>query len=85
MKSDAYIRYMHRVERAKELGYSNEAVIKELKQERETIMPRCIIKQATLANDKNIYKGREAARAAQECIQAIDRIINELTPKEITA
>lgn len=77
--SDAYVRYMHRVRHAQEKGYSNEAIIQELKRERSTITPRCVMKQATLVMDPNIYKKREAGRAAHECITAIDRIVKELT------
>lgn len=78
----SYARYMAKVTMAQGRGYSVEAIIAELQRERSTIQPRCIMKQATLATDRNIYKKREAARAAQECIQAIDRICNELAPKE---
>lgn len=79
--SDAYVRYMSRVRHAQENGYSVEAIIQELKNEKKTILPRCVIKQATLVADPNIYKRREAARAAHECITAIDRIVKELTPE----
>lgn len=85
MKTDAYVRYMKRVAAALGAGYSKESIVEELKRERATIYPRCVMKQATLAMDKNIYKKREAARAASECISAIDQIVEELTPKEITA
>jgi hypothetical protein len=83
--TDAYVRYMQRVKFAQSKGYSDSSIIQELTQERTTILPRCVMKQATLAMDRNIYKKREAARAAQECIAAIDRIVKELQPKEITA
>ncbi len=76
---------MSKVVQARDAGYSDKVIIDELQRERSTIYPRCIMKQAVLATDRNIYKKREAARAAQECIQAIDRICNELAPKEINA
>ncbi len=85
MKTDAYIRYMQRVNFALSKGYSEKAIIQELLNERKTITPRSIMKQATLAADPNIYKKREAARAAHECLAAIDQIVEELTPKEIPA
>ena len=77
-------RYWKKVLIARAKGYSDKAIVNELQRERFTIMPRCIMKQATLATDRNIYKKREAARAAQECIAAIDKICNELAPKETT-
>lgn len=79
---DAYARYMSKVSLAQKVGYSNQAIIDELLRERATITPRCIMKQATLTMDRNPYKKREAARAAHECIVAIDRIVKELE-KEI--
>lgn len=82
--SDAYVRYMQRVKRAQEVGFSTESIINELLREKSTITPRCVIKQATLSMEKTPHKRREAARAAAECMQAIDQIIKELTEKEIT-
>lgn len=83
---NAYEKYMAKVRMAQKAGYSDVNIVKELERERATIMPRCVMKQAQLSQDRNIYKSREAARAARECITAIDRIIEELqAPKEITA
>lgn len=83
--TDSYKKYMRKVEQARAAGYSDANIIQELQNERKTIYPRCVMKQATLAQDRNIYKAREAARAAKECIDAIDRICIELKPKEIPA
>lgn len=85
VREDAYEKYMAKIELVRKCGYSNAAIIDELLRERATIMPRCVAKQATLVQDRNIYKKREAARSAYECIRAIDRIIKELEPKETLA
>lgn len=82
---DAYDRYMARIRKAQNAGYSNFAIIQELQHERATLQPRAMMKAATLAQDRNIYKKREAMRAANECSTAIDRICKELEPKEINA
>jgi len=84
-KQTAYDRYKTKVQMARNAGFSDRAIIDELNREMESIKPRCIMKQMTLAQDRNIYKKREVARAAQECINAITKIIDELTPKEISA
>ena len=78
VQENAYQKYNEKVIFAQNRGYSNQAIIEELLRERQTIMPRCIMKQAILVTDRNIYKKREAARAAHECITAIDKIISEL-------
>lgn len=81
--SPSYAQYMDKVKAAQRSGYSNKAIADELEREKATIMPRCMVKQMTLAQDRNIYKKRQAATAAHECIMAIDRIVKELTePKE---
>lgn len=77
--SPAYAEYMQKVRIARSVGYSNAVIIDELQRERTSIMPRCMVKQATLAMDRNVYKKRQAAAAAHECIVAIDRICKELS------
>ncbi len=79
----AYERYISKVTHARKAGYSDEAILTELRRERETIMPRCKLKQATLVRERTPYKSREVARLASECMNAIDRIIKELDKKEI--
>lgn len=85
VQKTALIRYKEKVEMAQRSGYSNKAIIDELLREKATIMPRCTVKMMTLAQDRNIYKKREAARAAYECIEAIDFLVEELQQKEINA
>jgi len=82
MMQTATERYTEKVALAQKCGFSNEAIVQELRRERESIMPRCSIKQATLVHDRTQYKMREAARAARECIAAIDKICEELENKE---
>jgi hypothetical protein len=73
---------MKKVKEAQAFGYPNEQIIRELQHEHSTLEGRARMIAATLAMDRNIYKKREALRAAEECRRAIDRIIDELQPKE---
>lgn len=84
-RAHIYNEYMTKVTLARRAGYSNKVIVEELMRERDSIMPRCVMKQATLATDRNIYKRREVARLAWECIKAIDQILEELKSKEIPA
>lgn len=84
-ETDAYVRYLQRVRHARAAGYSDKAIMEELVSERISIAPRCTMKQAMLVGDRNPNKSREAARAARECIEAIDKLLAELAPKENNA
>lgn len=84
-KDDVYEKYMDKVRHAFGVGYRSAQVIGELQREKISINLRKTVKQAELAGDRNIYKTREAAKQARECIAAIDRICKELEetqPKE---
>lgn len=82
--SPSYAQYGTKVFLAKRAGYTNEQIIEELTRERESIMPRCLLKQAELSRDRNPYKSRQAASTAHECMAAIARIIKELSEKKET-
>lgn len=79
---NTYERYKAMVDKAHELKCSNEAIIKELRDEIQSIEVRCQRKQIIMAGNKTPYPAREARRAATECIMVIERIIRELNEEK---
>lgn len=76
---NTYDRYMHLVTKARtDRNLSNAKIIEELENEAQHIENRCRQKQIELAQNPTPYPGREARRAATECIMVIQRIIRGL-------
>lgn len=84
-QDDIYHRYKTKAWMAKNHGYSSEDIIKEFLNEKESILSKARQRAIILSTDRNIYKKREVMRAANECIEAIDRVIKEMESKEILA